>query len=116
MGSVNEAPFSKRRRSTSVPAPAPNAPCPYAPGRMAAAAAPSDRKPPTWTRRPNGSLAANDSARLAIAETVLDVIAAAAWESTSAFTRPARSLGSSVDAVAMFEGTPVPAKLIAETR
>ena len=56
------------------------------------------------------------STRRAIAETVLEVIAAATCGRTRVLSRPARSTGSSVAAEATPDGAPVPARLIAETR
>ena len=59
---------------------------------------------------------ATASTRPAIADTVLDVIAAATCGRTRVFSRPARCTGSSVAADALADGVPVPARLIAETR
>ena len=59
---------------------------------------------------------ATASTRPAIAETVLDVIAAATCGRTRVFRRPARCTGSSVAAEAFAEAAPVPARLMAETR
>ena len=59
---------------------------------------------------------ATASTRRAIAETVLEVIAAATCGSTRVLRRPARPTGSSVAAEAVSDGAPGPTRLIAETR
>ena len=59
---------------------------------------------------------ATASTRRAIAETVLEVIAAATCGSTRVLSRPARPTGSSVAAEAVSDGAPTPTRLIAETR
>jgi hypothetical protein len=59
---------------------------------------------------------ATTSTRRAIAETVLEVIAAATCGRTLVFSRPARWTGSSVAAEALSDAELVPARLIAETR
>ena len=56
------------------------------------------------------------SIRPAIADSVLVVAAAAKCGRMAALTRPARWTGSSVVAVAMFDGLPTPAALMADTR
>jgi len=75
-----------------------------------------DESPFVSTRRCMPIPLATASTRRAIAETVLEVIAAATCGRTRVFSRPARCTGSSVAAEALADAAPVPARLIADTR
>ena len=89
-------------------------PAPSAPGEDRLDAI--EESPPMSTRRSIPIPEATASTRSAIAPTVLDAIAPATCGRTVVLRRPARSTGSSVAAEATLDGSPAPARLIAETR
>ena len=102
------------KRAAKPPWSPPARPRPPAPGADRPAAI--DESPFTSTRRSMPIPLATASTRPAIAETALEVIAAATCGRTRVLSRPARWTGSSVAAEALADGAPVPALLMAETR
>ena len=102
---AKDAPSSRRVTVKSRP------PRPWSPA-LAKRDARLDPSEPPATRLPDTAA----SIRPEIADRVLVIIAEAKCGSTASLTRPARCTGSSVVALATFDGRPGPAALIAETR